>query len=377
MFITIIPKVLIVDDVKSNRILLRLSLQKSGKYQFIEASNGAEAIEMALKERPHIILMDAIMPVMDGFEAIECLRNNPLTKKTPIIMVSSLKNDDDKVKVLAAGSSDFISKPFDTLELTIRVNSLLSLYISFLKKEQELEESNAYIQKLLDYDILQQQIAKNKIESCIVNDFDRSEVDVLYLPYDILSGDFYSLFKRKDGSKFIYLIDGQGHGISPAMSVFAVASTINSIINQVDTLEELIGELFPAIRTFLGEYEQLSFLMIMIGADGQTFSYSGAGMYPILIKYEEKILKLKSNNPPFMNFSPNPQVRNLLIHDWEAMALYSDGLIEYVQEQKEQKLSELFLDKDYSYEEKLDIIKDIEFDDDVTYIHIHKNIGCK
>ena len=134
----IVPIVLIVDDVKDNRLMIKLSLKKSGTYRFLEATNGKEGVDIAIKELPHIILMDAVMPVMGGFEAIELLRANPLTKKIPILMISGLDRKDDKVKALESGISDFISKPFDKTELIIRVNSLLSLYIEFLQKEQTL-----------------------------------------------------------------------------------------------------------------------------------------------------------------------------------------------------------------------------------------------
>ena len=118
--------------------MIKLSLKKSGTYRFLEATNGKEGVDIAIKELPHIILMDAVMPVMGGFEAIELLRANPLTKKIPILMISGLDRKDDKVKALESGISDFISKPFDKTELIIRVNSLLSLYIEFLQKEQTL-----------------------------------------------------------------------------------------------------------------------------------------------------------------------------------------------------------------------------------------------
>lgn len=140
------PKVLIIDDLKENRLLIKLTLKKHSEYQFFEASNGKDGVEIAAKELPHIILMDAIMPIMDGFEAIILLRNNQNTKKIPILMVSALDTNDDKVKALKSGMSDFISKPFNKTELIIRVNSLLNLYLEFLQKEKELKEINDHLE---------------------------------------------------------------------------------------------------------------------------------------------------------------------------------------------------------------------------------------
>ena len=147
MYNNITPKVLIVDDLKDNRLITKLALKKNGEYQFFEAINGKDGVEVALKELPHIILMDAMMPVMDGFEAIRLLRNEKSTKNIPILMVSALDNKNEKVKALQSGISDFISKPFDTIELSIRVNSLLHLYIQFLENKKELEDINSHLEE--------------------------------------------------------------------------------------------------------------------------------------------------------------------------------------------------------------------------------------
>jgi len=141
-----IPKVLIVDDLAENRLLIKYTLKRHKEYQFFEASDGKEGVDIATKELPHIILMDAIMPVMDGFEAIKILRNDLSTKKIPILMISSLSISDNSVKALTCGMSDFISKPFNKTELIIRVNSLLNLYLEFLEKKKELQEINSNLE---------------------------------------------------------------------------------------------------------------------------------------------------------------------------------------------------------------------------------------
>lgn len=137
------PKVLIVDDKKDIRTFIKLTIKKENNYIFVEAANGKEAIEKAFETNPHIILIDAVMPEMDGFEAIDILRKDERTKNTPILMISSLDSKDDKVKALKSGISDFIAKPFDKTELNIRVNSLLTLHLKYLKEEEKLREINA------------------------------------------------------------------------------------------------------------------------------------------------------------------------------------------------------------------------------------------
>ncbi|HIP46894.1 MAG TPA: response regulator, partial [Campylobacterales bacterium] len=115
-------KILIVDDVAVNRMTIKLSL-KSENYTFIEAENGLEAIEQAQEHHPDVILMDAMMPKMNGFEATKRIREIESIQRTPILMITSLENKEDKIHALEAGVNDFISKPFDKTELKARCKS--------------------------------------------------------------------------------------------------------------------------------------------------------------------------------------------------------------------------------------------------------------
>ncbi|WP_294964919.1 PAS domain S-box protein [Sulfurimonas sp.] len=203
-------------------------------------------------------------------------------------------------------------------------------YIAIRHDITELQDLNNKINALHEYDTEQQHIAREKLEMGIVNDFNANECKVLYTHSDILSGDFYSLYKSDDGSRFLYIIDGQGHGISPALTVFAISSTMNKLVKEVSDLQELTNQLFPAVKTFLGEIEQLSYIMIKICPESKVLSYASAGMYPLLMKDKGiNIKEVKANNTPFMNFSPSPKVIDIDIQGVESILLYSDGLIEH------------------------------------------------
>lgn len=133
-------KILIVDDVAVNRLTIKLSLKKDA-YSFIEAQNGIEAIQKAKEHQPDIILMDAMMPLMDGFEATAKIRKIESIQRTPILMITSLENKEDKIKALEVGVNDFISKPFDKSELQARCRSYTQ--ISTLNKKYSLATINS------------------------------------------------------------------------------------------------------------------------------------------------------------------------------------------------------------------------------------------
>ncbi|RUM67552.1 MAG: hypothetical protein DSZ05_02370 [Sulfurospirillum sp.] len=118
--------ILVVDDLRTNRMVIKKALEKEN-YHFIEAGNGQEALELALEHQPDVIIMDGLMPVMDGFEAVKTLRTLEAFKRTPILMLSSLSDEASKLKAIKVGVNDFISKPFEKMELIQRCRSYMDI----------------------------------------------------------------------------------------------------------------------------------------------------------------------------------------------------------------------------------------------------------
>jgi len=134
-------KILIVDDEPMNVALLEAMLPVE-KHDIIRAYNGLEAVEKAINLLPDIILLDIMMPEMNGYQVTRKLKNDPLTYHIPIVLVTALNGVKDKVKGLEVGADDFLSKPLDRTELTARVNSLLKVkayHDHLLNYQKELE----------------------------------------------------------------------------------------------------------------------------------------------------------------------------------------------------------------------------------------------
>ena len=119
-------RILVVDDLAPNLNLLEVKLQAE-YYDVVTARSGYEALDIAGKEKLDLILMDAMMPGMNGFEACEKLKQNPKTWHIPVIMVTALEETKDRIAGLEAGADDFITKPIDDFNLMARVKSLLRL----------------------------------------------------------------------------------------------------------------------------------------------------------------------------------------------------------------------------------------------------------
>jgi diguanylate cyclase (GGDEF)-like protein len=116
--------ILVVEDELVNRLLLQRTLERAG-YQIVLAHDGEEALIAVEHYRPDLILMDVMMPKMDGFEAIRHLRNRPATRQVPIILLTCLGEMESKIRGLDAGANDYLVKPFDVKELLARVRATL------------------------------------------------------------------------------------------------------------------------------------------------------------------------------------------------------------------------------------------------------------
>jgi len=155
-------KILIVDDEESNLMLLTQWLMPLG-YNLDLALNGEEAVQKTRAGRPDLVILDIMMPVMNGYEVCTLIKEDPETKNIPVIMVTALHDRESKLKGLSVAANDFLSKPIDQAELILRVRNLLKIktFEDFmLRHTQILEEqvrertqdlrnmSNEMVQKL-------------------------------------------------------------------------------------------------------------------------------------------------------------------------------------------------------------------------------------
>lgn len=142
-------KILVVDDEPATLLLLREHLEEAG-YQVFSATTGAKAIELAKRQKPHVILLDINMPHKDGFEVCSDLRQSMKTFHIPIIMLTARSRTSDKVKGLTTGADDYITKPYDLDELLARVQAQLRYLERGLLSELTNLPGNTLIERAIE-----------------------------------------------------------------------------------------------------------------------------------------------------------------------------------------------------------------------------------
>jgi two-component system cell cycle response regulator len=130
-------RILVVDDIEANVRLLQAKLAAE-YYDVLTASDGATALEKAVKEQPDLVLLDVMMPGMDGFETCRRLKDDPATRHIPVVLVTALDGRGDRITGLEAGADEFLNKPIDDIMLFARVKSLtrLKLVIDELRQRE-------------------------------------------------------------------------------------------------------------------------------------------------------------------------------------------------------------------------------------------------
>lgn len=165
--------ILAVDDIATNIMLLKAVLSRA-KYKIVTASGGKEALEKVALGRPDLILLDIMMPDMDGYQVLQQLKANPDYEDIPVIFLTALHNPEDIVKGFKLGASDYVSKPFNHEELITRVAHHISLAAAQRTIMHQRDELQATIE------------ARDKMYSVIAHDL-RSPIGTLKMVFNMLS----------------------------------------------------------------------------------------------------------------------------------------------------------------------------------------------
>ncbi len=340
-----LPTILIVDDLEDNLFSLNAILKFEG-YIIHQANSGALAIEMALKRQYDCIVLDVQMPEMDGFEVATILSQNDVTKNIPIIFLSALGSDKEKVlQGMDSGAIDFLAKPVDPplikakLKLCIKLSSKYKdskRVISAIKEEHSsLKEANTDFSASLRYAQNIQQAILPTAE--LFNSLFKDNL-VIFRPKETIGGDFY--FVKEVGNEIIFICgDCTGHGVPGAMMSMISSNIIHNIIDSKKIivpnliLSAMVREFRKAFRNEFSNITIQDGLEVAICTyykKEKKLQYAGAGR-PIIVANKDVIKTLKSSSYGISgNVSENYdfELNEFDIEEGHQIYLYSDGIVD-------------------------------------------------
>ncbi len=340
-----LPTILIVDDLEDNLFSLNAVLKFEG-YIIHKANSGPLAIEMASKIQYDCIILDVQMPEMDGFEVANILGKNEFTKNIPIIFLSALGSDKEKVlQGMDSGAIDFLAKPVDPplikakLKLCIKLSSKYKdskkIFSAIKEEHSSLQEVNSEFSASLRYAQNIQQAILPTAE--VINALFKDNF-VIFRPKESIGGDFY--YVKEVGNEIIFMCgDCTGHGVPGAMMSMISANIIHNII---DTKKIIVPNLIlnAMVREFRKAFRnEFSNITIQDGLEvaictyykkEKKLQYAGAGR-PIIIANQDGIKTIKSSSSGISgNVSENYdfELNEFDIEEGDQLYLYSDGIVD-------------------------------------------------
>jgi len=241
-------RILIADDSDSDRLILKTLLRRIG-HEVDDAANGLEAVNLFRQSAPDIVLLDALMPVMDGMEAARHIKALAGEQLVPLIFLTSLSDTDALVRCLEAGGDDFLTKPYNRVIIEAKLNAFnrMRLMHRTLSHHRDLiRESNS---KLLE----EQEIAKRVFDNVAhTGCLDAPNIRYQASPMSIFNGDVLFACPRPAGGMQVLIGDFTGHGLPAAIGAMPVAEIFYGMTSKgfsgSDVLREInqkLGRILP------------------------------------------------------------------------------------------------------------------------------------
>ncbi|KAA8694772.1 Response regulator [Pseudomonas caricapapayae] len=239
--------ILIADDSASDRLLLSTIVARQG-HRVLCAGNGVEAVAIFKAESPQLILMDAMMPVMDGFEAARRIKAMTGESLVPIIFLTSLTEGEALARCLDAGGDDFMSKPYNPLVLAAKLNAMNRLRV--LHETVRLQRDQ--ISKHHEYLLNEQRVAKAVFDQIAhAGCLGAGNIRYLQSPYALFNGDLMLAAYTPAGHMQVLLGDFTGHGLPAAVGAMPLAEVFYGMTAKGYGLVEILREMNAKLKRIL------------------------------------------------------------------------------------------------------------------------------
>jgi len=314
-------RVLIVDDVKANVDVLVQSLR--GDYKLSVALGGQQALDAVAKGAPDLVLLDIVMPDIDGYEVCRRLRADEATRELPIMFLSSLEDVKDKALGFEVGGNDYLTKPFEVLEVKARVRSLLKAkaYADAIKAaaERDLRIANEIQMGLLPADV------PGRVRGTGL------EIYALLEPARLVGGDLYEVLRLGADRVLVAVGDVSGKGIPAALFMAVAMTLLRSMARQGRMPDEILRQLNDELLEQNPRGMFVTMQILLFDLAGRTVTCASAGHHAAV--------KVTPGRAPEQVFNTSGRVLGLMpsgdlqsetiaLQPNDTLVLFTDGVSE-------------------------------------------------
>jgi len=323
------PLILIVDDNPANVEIFQMRLL-ANDYDIITATDGEMGLAMAREKHPDLILLDIMMPKMDGLEVCRRLKGDPSLPFMPIILVTAKSESRDVVAGLEAGGDEYLTKPVDHAALVARVKSMLRiklLHDTVLKQSTQLNQQLKTATKI-------QSLFWPKIPELKAG----GHIWAVSVPATYVGGDLYDVIPLPDESLLAYVADVSDKGVPAALIMAALSTTIRSESQTQNEIDELLASINNNLYNLISEEGFFATIVIVKywPVSGKMQFALGGHFQPLWI-VEDGIGNMPQLNGISLGIMPDAhfEKKEITLSPGESILLFTDGLIEAENEGKE------------------------------------------
>lgn len=328
---------LVVDDNEMNRDMLSRRLLRQG-HQIEMATNGREALDMITAHKFDLVLLDIMMPEMNGYEVLEHIKTDPLLRHIPVIMITAVDEIESVVRCIELGADDYLPKPFNPILLKARINA--SLEKKWLRDQQVAYTLQLDLENRRKSDELEQarQIQLSMLPTT-PPDVPFLEIAAQQKTASEVGGDYYDFFPQPNGKLFIAIGDATGHGVGSGLMVAMTKASL--LATEEAELTELVTKINRVLtRIDLGRQLNMSLTVLEVfpPENGRVrVRASGGGIPPIYVlrlggTVEEVMI---SGLPLGVTEEARYSLTEFTLNSADTMLLMSDGLPETFNDRRE------------------------------------------
>ena len=321
--------ILIVDDERTNCIILSAMLKKDG-HTVLTAANGQEAVAVFEQHQPDMVLMDVMMPGMDGYEATRRIKTIAGERFVPVLFITAMTDEQDLAQCVACGGDDFLTKPYQYVILKAKIDALKRvrrLYTAVQEQKEALTSHNRRLQR--EYEVAEKLFTAIVHRGCL----DVPSIKYMLSPMAIFNGDLLLAARQPAGGLHVLLGDFTGHGLPAAVGAIPVSDIFYSMTAKGFTISDIVAEINQKLKATLPTGVFCAACFLELDATYKTLAVWNGGIPDVLISRPGGGLprRLQSRHLPLGvvdNLRLDCSIEMVGLASGERIYVYTDGVIE-------------------------------------------------